>query len=105
MLIFEQSNNVEMMKKALLATLLAITILAFRSSPAIEINTLAAGEQPQISMDNKGIIRVVFGRKDEIFCSTSNDQGVTFSKSVLVAKVPAMHLGMSRDPQLASSGN
>lgn len=67
--------------------------------------TLAAGEQPQISIDSKGIVRVVFGRDDKIYCSTSMDKGNTYSEPALVAEVPKMHLGMTRGPQLASSKN
>jgi hypothetical protein len=93
------------MKKTLSIILLGIAFLAFISPSATEMTIIAAGEQPQISADNKGIIRVVFGRKDTIFCSTSGDQGATFSKPVVVATVPGMHLGMSRGPQLASSTN
>jgi hypothetical protein len=62
-------------------------------------------------MDKSGVIRIVFGRTDNnlridsIFCATSKDKGATFSKPVLVATVPQMHLGMTRGPQIASSGN
>jgi hypothetical protein len=68
-------------------------------------DTLSPGEQPQVSIDNKGIIRVVFGRADSIFCSTSKDKGKTFSKPVFVRYTAGMHLGMARGPQIASSGN
>ncbi|QEM08358.1 hypothetical protein DIU31_022525 [Mucilaginibacter rubeus] len=50
-------------------------------------------------------MRVVFGSEDKIFCATSNDHGKSFSQRVLVARVPDMHLGMSRGPQLSSSAN
>jgi hypothetical protein len=91
------------MKKISLIILLGITILSSISWLVPVTDTISAGQQPQISIDNKGVLRVVFGRKDQIFCATSNDRGVTFSKPVLVANVPAMHLGMSRGPQIASS--
>lgn len=94
------------MKNTLLAISFAIICLTMQSWSVMSgEKTIAAGSQPQISTDNKGIIRVVFGRKDEIFCATSNDKGATFSQQVLVAQVPKMHLGMSRGPQLASSNN
>ena len=92
------------MKKAT-PVIFGILLLALASWSGAGINTIAPGEQPQICLDNKGIVRVVFGLKDKIFCSTSNDQGNTFSKPALVAQVPEMHLGMSRGPQLASSAN
>jgi len=64
---------------------------------------LAKGNQPQVSVDEKGTLHIIFGRGDEIYNSASFDNGTSFSFPVLVAKVPGMHLGMSRGPQLASS--
>ncbi len=93
------------MRITLSAILLGSIFWALLSWSAIKTDTISEGEQPQITADNKGIIRVVFGQKDKIFCATSEDQGITFSNPVLVAQVPEMHLGMSRGPQLASSGN
>ncbi|MFI5159517.1 MAG: hypothetical protein ACHQF4_11670, partial [Sphingobacteriales bacterium] len=92
------------MKKILSATLLAFTFFIFASlSP--KSDTISSGEQPQITVDNHGMVRVVYGQKDKIFCATLTDKGVTFSQPVLVAKVAKMHLGMSRGPQLATSAN
>lgn len=68
-------------------------------------NTIAIGHQPQISMDNAGVIRVVSGNNDSIFCATSLNKGATFGKPVLVGVVKQMHLGMARGPQLASSAH
>jgi hypothetical protein len=100
------------MKKARSGILLMVFILFLGSWSGMEGraytltgSTIAVGEQPQISADDKGIIRVVFGREDKIYCSSSRDQGITFSDPVLVARVADMHLGMSRGPQLASSKN
>jgi hypothetical protein len=84
-----------------LAFTLVFIVAILPSSHAQTI--LAAGEQPQVSVDNKGVVRLVFGKKDQIFYSTSDDNGKTFTTAVLVAQVPEMHLGMTRGPQLASS--
>ncbi len=65
--------------------------------------TLAPGEQPQITVDAKGLVRLVFGQKDKILYSTSNDNGKTFSKPVILGEVAKMHLGMTRGPQFATS--
>jgi len=82
------------MKNTILAILFAFLFLPVRSMPAIsEEKTIAAGDQPQIGIDNKGMIRVVFGREDKIFCVESSDKGLTFSNPVLVAEIPGMHLG------------
>jgi hypothetical protein len=99
------THNSQTMKKILSVVLLGSIFWALTSWSETKTDTIAEGEQPQICSDNKGIIRVVYGLKDKIFCSTSYDQGITFSNPVLVGQVPDMHLGMSRGPQLASSGN
>jgi len=84
--------------------LAAFLLLSISSSPNLT-GVISKGEQPQLAIDTKGTIRVVFGRQDQIFCATSVDKGSTFSEPVLVATVPGMHLGMARGPQLASSGS
>ncbi|MGF7079078.1 hypothetical protein [Mucilaginibacter sp. UYCu711] len=85
--------------------LLSFMMILTLSSLSDNKNSIGQGQQPQVSVDNKGTIRVVFGSGDQIFCATSTDHGVSFGKPVLVANVPDMHLGMSRGPQLASSKN
>lgn len=66
---------------------------------------IGLGEQPQLSVDAKGIIRLVYGDKEKIFYSASTDNGVSFSKPVAITQISEMHLGMTRGPQLASSKN
>ena len=84
---------------------LSLTMLLTLSSLSDDRNLIGKGEQPQVSIDTKGIIRVIFGSADQIFCVASTDHGVSFSNPALVAKLPEMHLGMARGPQLASSKN
>ncbi|MEX2593982.1 MAG: hypothetical protein WD426_14500 [Anditalea sp.] len=93
------------MKNTILPTLfLAIVALTIAwSAPSDPI--IAAGMQPQLSLDTKGAIRLAFGRNDSIFCSTSKNGGDSFSKPAFVGHIPGMHLGMTRGPQLASSVN
>ncbi len=66
---------------------------------------IAQGQQPQLSVDNAGVIRMVYGEDDKIYYASSSDNGQTFGNSQLVATIKDMHLGMSRGPQLASSAN
>lgn len=91
------------MKKLVLVLFCFISISLSFSWKATDNGIIAAGAQPQISVDPHGTIRVVLGRNDSVFCATSVDQGSTFSTPVLVARVSGMHLGMSRGPQIASS--
>jgi hypothetical protein len=82
----------------------ALTLFLFISiSFAFAQTTIAPGEQPQITVDAKGLIRLVYGEKDKIFYATSNDNGKTFGTPWLVGQVNEMHLGMTRGPQLATS--
>jgi hypothetical protein len=82
--------------------LFAITVM-FLSWSEPQATTIAPGQQPQLSIDTKGEIRLVFGRSDSIFCATSANKGVSFSNPVFVGHIKGMHLGMSRGPQIASS--
>jgi len=95
----------------ILLQLLALVILLVTgvscSQPDSEtsLQLLAAGRQPQLAVDNQGVVRVVFGLNDQIFCATSTDQGKTFSQPQLVDTLKGLYLGMSMGPQLASSAN
>jgi hypothetical protein len=83
----------------------ALTVFFLFSLPKIIYSQtiLAVGEQPQIAIDLKGTIRVVYGTSDKIFYSDSKDNGSSFTKPTLIAEVPGMHLGMTRGPQIACS--
>jgi hypothetical protein len=86
----------------LIVLLIGISGRSYADRPVADV--LGQGKQPQVSVDNAGVVRVVYGLDDLVFCATSNNHGRTFSKPVLVAHVAGMHLGMGRGPQLASSG-
>ena len=81
--------------------ILTFSNLIFSSfiQPEEQIN----GQQPNLSVDTKGHIRMVYGYADKIYCMTSTDNGLNFSPAVLVAEVKGMHLGNTRGPQIASS--
>lgn len=73
------------------------------SSLTAQTILVPGGEQPQITVDSKEFVRLVYGEKGKIYYAVSSDKGATFSKPVLVGEVAEMHLGMTRGPQLASS--
>ncbi len=75
-------------------------IFNLNNNPASEIGP---GEQPQLTVDSRGAIRLVYGQGDKILYSISSDHGTSFSAPAVVAEVKEMHLGMTRGPQLASS--
>jgi hypothetical protein len=68
-------------------------------------SVIGPGQQPQLTVDPKGIIRLVYGQEDKIFYSVSSDDGTSFSKPMPIGDVHEMHLGMARGPQLASSND
>lgn len=90
------------LSKLIICSLFAFCFISWDSPSE---TTISKGQQPQISTDKSGIIRVAFGRSDSIFCVTSLDKGNSFSRPALVGVVPKMHLGMARGPQLASSAH
>lgn len=85
--------------KLVLMIIVPVSISWNGNNEGIKLN----GSQPQLSVDSKGIIRMAYGRHDSVFCTTSTDNGKSFSKPELVGQLLNMHLGMSRGPQLASS--
>lgn len=89
------------MKAFFLLLLFNITIPGYLLIP----ETTIQGQQPNLSVDNKGVIRVVYGKGEGIYCITSRNGGISFSSAVLVAELPGMHLGNTRGPLIASSKN
>ena len=85
---------------AIILVLSAVLNVSFATDTII-----ADGNQPQLTIDNSGIIRIVYGNGNKIYCATSMDNGLTFPDVQLAGEIKDMHLGMSRGPQVASSVN
>jgi len=81
--------------------LLFFLTTSFATTEAAEIR----GQQPNVGIDTKGIIRMVYGDGEKIYCITSANNGNSFSNPVLVGEINNMHLGHTRGPQIASSKN
>lgn len=96
---FPIQPDIEMIKIAALAILLAGTVPTSIFSQTI----VTQGEQPQMSVDTQGVVRLVYGQQDKVFYVESKNSGKTFSKPTVLAQVPGMHLGMGRGPQIATS--
>jgi hypothetical protein len=58
-------------------------------------------QQPQLAVDSKGAIHVVFGIGDEIHYCRSDDGGKSFAEPIALSTVHAMSLGMRRGPRIA----
>lgn len=93
------------MKAPCITILLELCLVLNISCTDQNKHIIATGQQPQLTIDNDGIIRVVYGQEDTIFCATSTDNGQTFGEIQVVGTVKNMHLGMTRGPQVATSKN
>jgi hypothetical protein len=89
------------MKVFFLLVFFSISIPGYSLFP----ETAIQGQQPNLSIDTRGVIRVTYGNREKIYCMTSTNNGISFSSAVLVAELPGMHLGNTRGPQIASSKN
>ena len=61
------------------------------------------GRQPTIVVDKTNTIKVVFGQGEEIFYTSSKDEGKTFAPPQRVGKQPKLALGMTRGPQIVTT--
>ncbi len=62
-------------------------------------------KQPQLAIDSKGHVHVVFGIGEAVVQCRSSDAGETFSKAKLAFRVPNMSLGMRRGPRVVATKN
>lgn len=81
--------------------LIFFLIFSFKFSGAADI----PGQQPNIAVDTKSVVRMVYGDGEKIYCITSYNNGAAFSDPVTVGQLKGMHLGHTRGPQIASSKN
>ncbi len=61
-------------------------------------------QQPQVAIDEAGVMYVVFGRGEEIYVAISNDSGTHFQTPQRVGRLHKLALGMRRGPRIAASG-
>lgn len=64
----------------LAAILLFVATLAAQPAPT----AVDAGSSPQIAVDTRGVVRIVYGRKDTAFVVTSPDNGAIFGAPAIV---------------------
>ena len=92
--------------KIILTTIILLLFAVLNISLTTPANFIIGnGQQPQITIDNLGTIRIIYGNADKIYCATSVDNGLTFPDIQKVGEIKDMHLGMSRGPQVATSKN
>lgn len=64
---------------------------------------VASGEMPNLVKDQTGIIHLVYGSRDSIIYSFSEDQGESFSSQSLVGILPDLAASHMRGPQIAAT--
>lgn len=65
--------------------------------------TIGTGIHPAVGTDPAGGVHVVFGRGETILYTTSVD-GTAFTKPLPIDTLAGLHLGASRGPQIAATG-
>jgi hypothetical protein len=94
-----------------LASSLLIAALIPASATAGSPIELARGaaaqrpQQPQVAIDDEGVIHIVYGVGDLVRYHQSSDGGKTFSERVDLPLVHAMSLGMRRGPRIAATNS
>ncbi|QHT71376.1 exo-alpha-sialidase [Rhodocytophaga rosea] len=84
---------------------LAVLSLFILSAYVIRENNTAisiapAGKQPSIAISQKGEMKIVYGKNDSLYYTSSAD-GNSFSAPAGIAHLKGLGLGMSRGPQIA----
>lgn len=96
------------MRTSLLAFSVAMVLSISAIALAGDTVELARGvapqhpQQPQVAVDGKGVIHVVFGVGDEIRYCRSDDGGKSFAKTITLPTIHAMSLGMRRGPRISA---
>lgn len=66
---------------------------------------ITQGGMPNLSVDNAGMVHLVYGRGDSVLYCYSSDQGNSFSSPSLVAILPRLAASHMRGPQIAATSN
>lgn len=77
------------------------------SAAPVQVTTADFGDakQPQLALNSKGDIFLVFGNAKGIWFSSSTNRGKTFSASTKIDEVKGLALGMRRGPRIAATGD
>ncbi|QMU28650.1 exo-alpha-sialidase [Adhaeribacter radiodurans] len=73
-----------------------------KEAPAI-VTVSTFGKQPVVTVDAANTIKVVFGQEEEVFYTTSSNNGQTFTPPQKVGKQKQLALGMTRGPQITTT--
>lgn len=93
------------MKTSFLIFFIAITCFACLNVNTGNSDTIAAGQMPNISTDNSGIVHLVYGSGDSILYSSSSDKGASFSSPTVISVLAELAASHMRGPQIATTTN
>jgi hypothetical protein len=82
---------------------LILTAVMLAAEPVV-LDTDPQARQPQLAVDPKGRIMVVYGVGNEIRCRVSTDRGLSFNEPITVGSLPTLALGGRRGPRVAATG-
>lgn len=94
-----------------LLTCVVLTLTLARASAADEPVVIAAGgppnqpKQPQVVVDEKGVVHVAFGINNAVLYCRSEDAGRSFTSPVEMPGHFVLSLGMRRGPRIAATGD
>lgn len=85
--------------------MVALTLLVVSVAPGYgqTVTIAKSGKQPRVALAPTGIVCVVFGQDDAVYCATSQDGGRTYSEPVRAGAVEKLMCGMRRGPQIAAA--
>ncbi|GEO05652.1 hypothetical protein AAE02nite_33160 [Adhaeribacter aerolatus] len=96
------------MKKLVVIAAVLLVIwgqVAFNQAQSPTESTIGAGKQPDVCVDTKGQIKIVFGQADNLYYVTSADNGKSFTQPVKIATLPKLASASSRGAKIAVTPN
>lgn len=95
------------MKLTRLVLLFALLFSLTNIATPVQVTSSEFGDakQPQIALNSKGDIFLVFGNAKGVWFTSSTDGGKTFSATKKIAEVKGLALGMRRGPRIAAVKN
>lgn len=109
---YHKNNKIFVSKKTFIVTLIfiAIGLTSCKKETKTQIQSennvvktgliASFGDQPSITVSPNDEIGVVFGKEESIYFSSSKNNGDSFSKPTLVAKLDGLILGYSSGPEI-----
>lgn len=102
---FAQESAVMKSTKLLLLFAVWFSLTSIAGSVQVTPSEFGDAKQPQIAVNARGEIFIVFGNSQGVWLSSSSDGGKSFSGPKRIAEVKGLALGMRRGPRIAANGD